>query len=57
MSERGRLKLGISDMFRVAKSGKCLYLDITRVAKLWGLQSGDKLVVEIKEKILDTYRD
>jgi len=57
MSERGRLKLGISDMFRVAKSGKCLYLDITRVAKLWGLQSGDKLVVEIKEKILDTYKD
>jgi len=57
MSERGREKLGISNIFKVAKSGKTLYIDITRVAKMLGLKKGDKLSVEIKEKILDTYRD
>jgi len=57
MSERGRKKLGISNIFKVAKSGKTLYIDITRVAKMFGLKKGDKLSVEIKEKILDTYKD
>jgi len=57
MSERGVKKLDISNIFRVAKSGKVFYLNVTKIAKLFNLKEGDKLRVEIKEKILDTYRD
>jgi len=55
MSERGVKKLDISNIFRVAKSGKVFYLNVTKIAKLFNLKEGDKLRVEIKEKILETY--
>jgi len=49
------LPIEIDDVFKVAKSGNTRYIDITRIAKLFRLESGDKLRVEIKEKILETY--
>jgi len=50
-------KIGVEDVFKVSSGGDKLYLNITRLAKIFNLKKGDKLRVEIKEKILDTYRD
>jgi len=50
-------KIGVEQVFRVSSGGDKLYLNITNLAKVFNLKKGDKLRVEIKEKILDTYRD
>jgi len=50
-------KIGVEQVFRVSRTGGKLYLNIDKIAKVFKLEKGDKLRVEIKEKILDTYRD
>jgi len=50
-------KIGIIDVFRVSKSGNKVYINIKKVAKVFNLKEGDKLRVNIIEKILDTYKD
>lgn len=48
-------KIGVEQIFRVSLTGDKLYLNITKLAATFKLKKGDKLRVEIKEKILTTY--
>jgi len=48
-------KIGVEQVFRISSGGDKLYLNITEIAKVFNLKKGDKLRVEIKEKILETY--
>ena len=50
-------KIGIEDVFRVSKSGNKVYINIKKVADTFNLKKGDKIRVEIKEKVVTTYSD
>lgn len=48
-------KVDVTQIFRVSKNGDTLYLNVSKLARTFGWKKGDKLRVQIKEKILETY--
>jgi len=49
-------KIGIVDIFRISKSGRTVYLKMDKkVLEAYDLKVGDKVKVEIKEKVVNTY--
>lgn len=48
-------KIGVEQVFRVSKTGNIIYINLRQIAEVFKLEKGDKIRVQIKEKILETY--